>query len=753
LSTFNPYREWLGLDSHLDHPNHYELLGLRLDEADPQLIAFSADKAVAQVRSQRPGIHAAEWSRLLDEIQTAKLCLLDAQKRLQYDQQLGLSAKSTGSGTGAKPTSSQPNIKPENMAAMPQGAVVPSPANFFPPGYSPEPIVATAVPTLSQPTPSSASITSVATSPMHGLYPPGTPLGDAPNAKPPMASSSQPPAAYSGVSGNAGTVHGAVGMQHPAMNPMQSPYASSIAPPAANMPYGMPPTGMPTANYGPMAPLANNPPAYGQPAYGQPPYGQANYGQSPYAQQPGYGQPGYGQAAYPHPAQAPLNYAAPQQHPGYVSPMAPAPMMGVPHNMAPPVSSLNMSGPPVAAPANYGGAPGYGWNAAPTPMAQAAPKATYAQPAPMQQPAMQYGREVASVSSPTQAGYTEPQVPNPPFQQSSSYRAMPRRQGAQLAPILATVVAGMLMAGIVVGALIYSQQKPAQTVQIDPAPGIPPTKPSIPPTPPMKEMPKEPVKPTPKPRPEVVIEKPKEERTPTQPEMKPEMKPETKPQPMPEVVVVAKPPVPAPNPPTTTPEPPAMAAPSAADLAVLTAEMKMVREAFHEYNFTDGFKSLEKVQQLAKTPEHKAKIERFARVAQLAQRFRKAMEQTLGTLDAGDVIKIGSVAEIAIVEVGPNKLIVRDQGMNTTYTLDSMKMGIALKLGEMSLNPTDPETRLAKGAYEFFDKKRDASPTTKQDKIKKVETTWKEAELMGSDVSDLLKVLTDTYEFVEDKTT
>jgi hypothetical protein len=175
--------------------------------------------------------------------------------------------------------------------------------------------------------------------------------------------------------------------------------------------------------------------------------------------------------------------------------------------------------------------------------------------------------------------------------------------------------------------------------------------------------------------------------------------------------------------------------------------MKNAREALHEYNFTDGMKSLEQARQAAKLPEHQAVVARFARCAELALRFRKAIEKTVATLDAGDVLKLGSVTEIAVVEVGPNKLIVREAGMNNTYTFDTLKTGLAIKLAEMSLDPNDLETRLAQGAYEFFDKRRDTSPAARQDKLKKVESLWRQAELSGADITELVKVLTDTYEF------
>jgi hypothetical protein len=81
---FNPYREWLGLKSAA--PNYYELLGVALQETDKATIAAAAERAIARVRSVRPGPRAREWSRLLDELRGAKECLTDAEKRARYDE-------------------------------------------------------------------------------------------------------------------------------------------------------------------------------------------------------------------------------------------------------------------------------------------------------------------------------------------------------------------------------------------------------------------------------------------------------------------------------------------------------------------------------------------------------------------------------------------------------------------------------------------------------------------------------------------
>jgi hypothetical protein len=81
---FNPYREWLGLES-VESPNHYELLSLPMFEVDAARIATAAERATTKVRSFRPGPDARAWSQLLDQIAEAKACLSDDARKAAYD--------------------------------------------------------------------------------------------------------------------------------------------------------------------------------------------------------------------------------------------------------------------------------------------------------------------------------------------------------------------------------------------------------------------------------------------------------------------------------------------------------------------------------------------------------------------------------------------------------------------------------------------------------------------------------------------
>jgi hypothetical protein len=124
--AFNPYREWLGLDSHIDAPNYYELLAVPLFEADTARLLAAADRALVRVRGHRPGAQAAAWARLLDELAAAKRCLCDAQQKAAYDQSL----RTGGGGSADRPRSTADRA--------PEIAAVNLSPDLFPPGMAPK---------------------------------------------------------------------------------------------------------------------------------------------------------------------------------------------------------------------------------------------------------------------------------------------------------------------------------------------------------------------------------------------------------------------------------------------------------------------------------------------------------------------------------------------------------------------------------------------------------------------------------------
>jgi hypothetical protein len=86
--AFDPYHKWLGIPPAEQPPNHYRLLGISLFESDADVIEAAADQRMTHLRSLQTGQHGPLSQKLLNETATAKLCLLQPDRRAQYDTML-----------------------------------------------------------------------------------------------------------------------------------------------------------------------------------------------------------------------------------------------------------------------------------------------------------------------------------------------------------------------------------------------------------------------------------------------------------------------------------------------------------------------------------------------------------------------------------------------------------------------------------------------------------------------------------------
>ncbi len=104
---FDPYHKWLGIPPKDQPPNYYRLLAIDLFESDPEVIDAAANRQMAYVQQRATGEHTAESQKLLNELASARLCLLDKKKKSAYDLQLKINvrqqARRAGGGRQDKP--------------------------------------------------------------------------------------------------------------------------------------------------------------------------------------------------------------------------------------------------------------------------------------------------------------------------------------------------------------------------------------------------------------------------------------------------------------------------------------------------------------------------------------------------------------------------------------------------------------------------------------------------------------------------
>ena len=120
MPIFDAYHKWLGISSKDQPPNHYRLLAIELFEADPDVIDVAASKQVAYLQGCATGPHVALSQELLNEVAAARLCLLNPQKKAEYDRQLRANLTLPTVGPSPVAPSVQPpvSVKQNNIPDM-----------------------------------------------------------------------------------------------------------------------------------------------------------------------------------------------------------------------------------------------------------------------------------------------------------------------------------------------------------------------------------------------------------------------------------------------------------------------------------------------------------------------------------------------------------------------------------------------------------------------------------------------------------
>lgn len=86
--SFDPYSAWLGIPRDEQPPNHYRLLDLRPLEDEPEKIRSAVMERTERLRKYQLSKHVSECQALLNEIAAASVCLLDPDRKADYDARL-----------------------------------------------------------------------------------------------------------------------------------------------------------------------------------------------------------------------------------------------------------------------------------------------------------------------------------------------------------------------------------------------------------------------------------------------------------------------------------------------------------------------------------------------------------------------------------------------------------------------------------------------------------------------------------------
>ncbi|WP_425618194.1 hypothetical protein NA78x_001893 [Anatilimnocola sp. NA78] len=131
---FDPYYKWLAIPPTEQPPNHYRLLGVPLYTADLDVIENAADQRMAHLRSFQAGKYSQESQRLLNEVATARVCLLNGAKKSTYDEMLRNELQPVAAPTAPPSVAiAAPAALSRPVIAQPQLRPIPLPPPLPPP--------------------------------------------------------------------------------------------------------------------------------------------------------------------------------------------------------------------------------------------------------------------------------------------------------------------------------------------------------------------------------------------------------------------------------------------------------------------------------------------------------------------------------------------------------------------------------------------------------------------------------------------
>ena len=88
MSDFDPYYKWLGIPETARPVSKYRLLAIEDFESDREVISASAERQTVYLRTMQAGEHAVLVAELLNEVSRARVTLLNADQKAEYDEEL-----------------------------------------------------------------------------------------------------------------------------------------------------------------------------------------------------------------------------------------------------------------------------------------------------------------------------------------------------------------------------------------------------------------------------------------------------------------------------------------------------------------------------------------------------------------------------------------------------------------------------------------------------------------------------------------
>jgi hypothetical protein len=104
--------------------------------------------------------------------------------------------------------------------------------------------------------------------------------------------------------------------------------------------------------------------------------------------------------------------------------------------------------------------------------------------------------------------------------------------------------------------------------------------------------------------------------------------------------------------------------------------------------------------QAAATPEQKKMAQQLVQLAELATYYQVGVEKALNELKANETFNVTEQLQISLVEITPEKVVLRFNGRNKDYARAELPLVIVHKLASFTMPVDAPATKAAAQAYQ-----------------------------------------------------
>ena len=135
-------------------------------------------------------------------------------------------------------------------------------------------------------------------------------------------------------------------------------------------------------------------------------------------------------------------------------------------------------------------------------------------------------------------------------------------------------------------------------------------------------------------------------------------------------------------------------------VAATNQQIEQLRGLIREAKWKQMTPAASDLKESVLTDEQRNEVESLDELADLATYYYGAIERGIASRQPAETIKVTDSLTIAIVEVGPDLLVIRYAGKNKTYKFDELPLILSHRMAEFAL-PTDKATNLAaKACYQ-----------------------------------------------------